>query len=245
MKKLSVLLALLLVMSCVLQVSAAEVPMSDQEYEARVAEILVSYAENPEAAKRALAELDTELIAEPQIVQYAGNSTARGTSPSDYDLSVSSFKRSNSTRIYLQWILTANKTETLPGPLDYVSLEWDTAYGTYYLSSTGGTGCTVQGRDKGIVLFNVEDDKLEKGNYVYGTVQVTPIITGWMEFGSKFVHTYATLNATGSATYSYTPSISANGSLGLSYTNSYTVTISGDINTWQLWADNATDIYDV
>lgn len=245
MKKLSVLLALLLAMSCVLQVSAAEVPMSDQEYEARVAEILVSYAENPEEATRALAALDTELIAEPQIVQYAGNSPARKTSPSDYDLCVSSFKRSNSTRIYLQWILTANKTETLPGPLDYVSLEWDTAYGTYYLSSAGGTGCTVQGRDKGIVLFNVEDDKLEKGNYVYGTVQVTPIITGWMEFGSKFVHTYTSQNYSGSATYSFTPSISATGSLGLSYTNSYTVNVSNETNCWQLWADNATDIYDV
>ena len=244
MKKISILLAILLVMSSALQVSAAEIPMNETEYEARVAEILVSYAENPEAAKRALAEIDTELVSEPTLVECGGNAVARGTYPSDYDLTVSSFKRSNSTRIYMQWILTANAEEEFVGPLDYVSLEWDTAYGTYYLSSAGGTGCTVQGRDAGIVLFNVEDDKLTVGSYVYGTVQVTPIATGWMEFGSKFVHTYTTTDVSGSATFSYTPSISTTGSLGLSYTNSFTVNVSNSTGNWQRWVDNAVNIYE-
>lgn len=244
MKKLSILLAILLVMSSVMQVSAAVVPASNQEYEERVAEILVSYAEDPEEARRALEELDTELIAEPTLVKCGNNSFARGTSPSDYDLTVTAFKRSNSTRIYMQWILVANEEEVFVGPLDYVSLEWDTAYGTYYSTSTGGDGCTVQGRDAGIVLFNVEDDKLSEGSYVYGTVQVTPIALGWMEFGSKFVHTYTSTNISGSATYSYTPSISATGSLGLSYTNSYTVNVSSSTSSWQRWVDNAVNIYE-
>lgn len=244
MKKLSVLLAILMVISNVLHVSAAETPMSDTEYEARVAEILVSYDEDPEAAKQALAEINTELISEPTLVGCGGNSSARGTYPSDYDLTVSSFKRSNSTRIYMQWILTANAVEENVGPLDYVSLEWDTEYGTYYLSSAGGTGCTVQDRDAGIVLFNVEDDKLDVGSYVYGTVQVTPISTGWMEFGSKFVHTYSTENLSGSAYISFTPSISTSGSLGLEYTMSYTVTASTTVSQWQRWADNAVNIYE-
>lgn len=233
MKKRAILLALLLVLGSVLQVCAAETP----DNEGRVAEILLSYDQDPEAAKQALAELDTVILSEPTVVRY-------GTYPSDYDLTVSSFMRSNSTRIYMQWILTANAEETRVGPLDYVSLEWDTAYGTYYLSSAGGTGCTVQGRDSGIILFNVEDDKLTEGSYVYGTVQVTPTNTGWMEFGSKFVHTYMTVNLSGSATLSYTPSISTTNSLGLSYTKSYTVTVDSDTSQWQLWTDNAVNIYE-
>lgn len=245
MKKRSVLLAILLAFCSVLQVSAAEIPMSDTEYEARVAEIMASYTDDPEAAKQALAELDTELVSEPTVVEGGSNSLVRGTSPSDYELTVSAYKRGNSERLYLQWMLTANASEWFPGPLDYVSLEWDTAFASYYLSSAGGDGCTVQGRETGIVLFNVEDDQLSSGDYVYGTVQVEPITGGWMEFGSKFVHTYTSLNVSGSASYAYVSSASASavgGSLGLSYTKTYTVNVDSETHQWQRWADNAVSV---
>lgn len=245
MKKLSVLLAFLLALSSVLQVSASESHENDVEYEAQVAAIMVSYVADPEAANKALEAIDTELLCEPTIVEY-GNSNQRKTSPSDYELTVSVFKRSNSDRYYLQWILLANTNEWFEGPLDYVSLEWDTAYASYYLSSAGGDGCTVQGRDAGIVLFNVEDDKMSSGDYVYGTVQVEPLQTGWMEFGSKYVHTYTSLFVSGSASYSYVTSASASAvgaGLGLSYTKTYTVNVSTDTNQWQIWADNAVNIY--
>lgn len=248
MKKLSVLFAFLLVFSSILQASAAEFPMDDLEYEDQVASILASYTDDPDAAKQALAELDTVLLSEPTVVECReGNPYTRGTSPSDYEFTVSSFKRSNSTRIYMQWILTANSYELSVGPLDFVSLEWDTAYGSYYLSSAGGDGCTVQGRDTGIVLFNVEDDKLFSGDYVYGTVQVEPLTTGWMAFGSKFVHTYTSYNVTGSATHSYISSASVSadgGSLGLSYTKTYTVNVDSETSQWQRWVDNAVNIYE-
>ena len=245
MKALSILMALALVFSCFTPITAAEVSMDDAEYEAQVAEILASYTDDPEAAKLALNNLDTILLSEPTIIEYTNNSNSRGTSPSDYELTVASTKRSNSNRIYLSCVLAVNAKEWYPGPLDFMSLEWDTAYGSYYLSVAGGTGCTVQGRDAGIVLFNIEDDKLSSGDYVYGTVQVEPIAAGWMEYGSKFVHTYTSFNVTGSASYSFTPSASISstgGSLGLSYTKTYSVTVSPTTSQWQLWADNAVNL---
>lgn len=245
MKKLSVLLALLIALSSVLQVSASEYHENDAEYEAQVAAIMVSYAADPEAANEALEAIDTELLCEPTVVEY-GNSNQRKTSPSEYELTVTAFKRSNSDRYYLQWVLLANANEWFEGPLDYVSLEWDTAYGSYYSSSAGGDGCTIQGRDTGIVLFNVEDDKMSKGDYLYGTVQVEPLQTGWMEFGSKYVHTYTSFLVSGSASSSFIPSVSASAmgaSLGLSYTKTYTVNVSTNTTQWQIWADNAVNIY--
>lgn len=245
MKALSILVVLALVFSCLTPVAAVEIAMSDAEYEAQVAAILATYTNNPEAAKKALQKLGATLISAPSIVAYNTNSNVRGTSPSDYELSVASTKRSNSNRIYLTCLLIANTAEWFPGPLDYMSLEWDTAYGSYYSSSTSGKGCTVQGRDTGIVLFNIEDDKLSSGDYVYGTVQVEPISSGWMEYGSKFVHTYTSFNITGSASYSFTPSASISGvggSLGLSYTKTFSVNVSTSTNQWQMWTDNAVNI---
>lgn len=82
--------------------SAANIPMPDTEYEAKVADILASYSNDPEVAREALAELDTVLVSEPSIVAYGSNSNGRGTSPSDYELTVSAYKRGNSNRFYLQ-----------------------------------------------------------------------------------------------------------------------------------------------
>lgn len=245
MKTLSVLIALILVFSCLVPVAPVQVFASDTEYEAQVAAILATYTSDPEAAKLALIKLDTTLLAEPSITAYNNSPKARGTSPSDYELLVASTKRSNSNRIYLSCVLIVNAKEWFPGPLDFMSLEWDTAYGKYYLSATGGGGCTVQGRDAGIVLFNIEDDKLSSGDHIYGTVQVEPISSGWMEYGSKFVHTYTSFNVSGSASYSFTPSASASGTgggLGLSYTKTYLVNVSSSTSQWQLWADNAVNL---
>lgn len=258
-KKLSVLLALSLIFGNTLQASAAELPeselpvneltTSDAEYEAQIAEILASYDEDPEAAIEALAELDTVLVSAPTVVEHTPSSSSRMTYPSDYDLSVSCVKRTNSNRLYLQWILVTHALEVWTGPLDYISLEWDTDYASYYLASAGGAGCTIQGRDTGIVLFNVEDHRLSTASDkpIYGTVQVTPTTTGWMEFGSKFVHTYTTINVGGSATFSFTPStaVAAGSSLNLAHTMSFKVDVGSETNQWQLWTDNAVKITEV
>lgn len=115
--------------------SAAALAMTDQEYEAAVAEIMSNYKTDPNAAILALSKLDTTLIEEPQITEHYSTSKARGTNPSDYTHTVYGFKRGNSNVYYLQWSLTANKSELFHGPLDYCSLEWDNSYASYYSSS--------------------------------------------------------------------------------------------------------------
>ena len=61
-------------------------PVDDAEYEAKIAEILASYAEDPEVAIQALAELDTELVSAPTTVEHGNASCTRATYPSDYEL---------------------------------------------------------------------------------------------------------------------------------------------------------------
>lgn len=252
MKKPAVLLAILLLLGGVLYVltsdtPTAEAPAEHVEYEDQVAKILVSYTGDPITATQALAELDTELLSAPTAVTYPDSSSSAEAPPSAYALSVFSFRQHDSNRIYLQWILTVNTAEPYAGPLDYVGLEWDTEYGSYYLSAAGGTGCTLQGRDTGIVVFNVEDVKQSSGSYVYGTVQVEPIATGEMEFGSKFIHTYTSEGIVGDAYVSYIPSVSPSamgGSLGLPHTMSFSVDGNAVTNQRPFWADGVINISD-
>lgn len=248
MKKIISLLAvisiLLGIFTC--SASAATVTMTDAEYEAAVAEIMSGYKNDPEAAVQALAQLDTTLIEEPQITEYYSGNNARSTSPSNYTHTVYSFKRGGSNVYYLQWSLSANKSEIAPGPLDYCSLEWDNSYASYYLSSGDDVMTTVQERKTGIVLFNIEDKKLDKGEYTYGTVQVKPKKSGWMEYGSKYVHTYTSLLVSGSATYSFSPSATLNSlgvaTLGVTGNYGFTVNVSSQTNQWQIWTDNAVNL---
>lgn len=245
MKKLiSMILVAILMLGCNTFVFAAESSTQDNEYEAAVAKIMSTYRTDPEAAKKALADLDTVLLEEPRIEEHSVNNDGmRGINPTDYVLSVYSFKRGGSSIHYLQWMVESKRDEWFSGPLDYVSIEWDTGYASYYLSNGDNTHSTVQGRNTGIVLFNVQDGDLKKGEYSYGTVQVKPIKSGWLEFGSKYVHTYTELVASGTASYSFAPSasISASGdfSLGLSSTYGFTVSVTGNTSKWQIWSDNA------
>ena len=216
------------------------------DYEDQVAEIMKTYSSDPVAAQLALEEIDTELVSLPTTVSHYNNANSRGTSPTDYTLQVYSFKKTGSSVIYLQWLLTANAREWLPGPLDYVSLEWDTDYASYYLSSGDSEFSTVKGRSAGIVLFNLEDDVLRKGDSTYGTVQVYRSQSGWMDIGSKFTHTYTAISIDGSANTSYQSSatIAANGgySLNLGHTDGYIVNIGTSTSSWELWTDNAIQI---
>ena len=105
---------------------------------------------------------------------------------------------------------------------------------------------TVQARSTGIVLFNIEDGKLDKGEYTFGTVQVLPTQSGEMEIGSKFVHTYTSLLLSGSASYSFAPSetINSTGEFTLGVTTNYgfTVSVGTMTNQWQIWADNTIEL---
>lgn len=175
MKKLisMMLAATIISLSCGSFVFAKESPKPDEEYEAAVAGIMATYQEDPEAAKVALAELDTTLVQEPTVQEYPGdNAVTRGIDPTDYVLSVYAFKRGGSAKYYLQWSVEALRDEWFEASLDYVSLEWDARNASYYLSNGDGVFSTVRDRHTGIVLFNVQDGDLHDGDFAYGTVQV-------------------------------------------------------------------------
>lgn len=245
-KWLAILLILCLSTCMVSPTLAAETETGDEAFEAVVAQIMTGYADDPDGAVEALAEIDVALIDTPTVTTYQTTSTARGRSPSNYTLTVYAYKRGGSSIYYLQWSLSVDKKEWYPGPLDYVSLEWDTENAKYYGSSGDGDESTVAGKSDGIVLFNLEDDNLAAGDSSYGTVQVTRKGTGSLDFGSKFTHTYTSFGITGSVSYTFKPSstISAAGefSLGLSYTYGYTVTISTGTTEWSIWADNTVSL---
>ena len=248
MKKWSALvLSLLMLLSQIASVSAEEPNSDDAEYELAVAAIMRDYWNDPEGTANRLAELDTELVGEPTVESHyaeAGNMT-RATSPTDYTLSVYSFKRGNSSNYYLQWSLDCNKRELRPGALDYVSLEWDTACADYYTSSGDGAFSSVSSRSTGIVLFTLEDDALRVGDCAIGTMQVTPTVAGEMEYGCKFAHTY---NKSTISVGQVTPQFNltrAGGekTFGIGYTSTFSLTITSDTVMWDMWRDNAVTMH--
>lgn len=212
----------------------------------QIAAIMQTYFDDPEGTKSALNSIGVDLLDEPQIISYNSTNQERGLNPTDYTLSVYSARRAGSKNTYLMWSLQANKTELFPGPLDYISMEWDTEYASYYSSTGDDVFSTVQGRDDGIVLFNVQDNDLDKNESTYGYVIVSPKKTGWMEYGSKYVHTYTKFLFGGSASASFSPSteVSDSGemSLNLAYTMGFTVTVGANTAQWQIWNDNAVDL---
>ncbi|MDE6386164.1 MAG: hypothetical protein K2L36_08505 [Eubacterium sp.] len=250
MKKVISFVLFLSILMCSSILAYANDNSYNEEYDASVAEIMKTYQENPDAALAALEELDTVLLDEPTVTEYTSSNngiSTYATNPTDYTFSVYSYKRAGSTIYHLQWLLQTNKKESSPGPLDFVSLEWDTACASYYLSKGDGEISTVKATNTGIVLFNVQDKDLKKGGSTFGTVQVNPTKRNTtLKYGSKFIHTYTSLSLSGSASYSFSPSasVSASGdaSLGLSYTMGYTVNLGTKTNKWQLWTDNAVKI---
>ena len=135
--------------------------------------------------------------------------------------------------------------QLIHSPLDKISIEWDTKYADYYVSNGDSNISSVADRKTGIVLFNIEDKKLKKGEFATCIVQVTPKQSNvWLEFGSKYVHNYTTvILLNGEASYSFAPSssLSSSGeaSLGLTYTYGFKMTFGASTKGWQLWADNA------
>lgn len=239
------LLAVALMLPMLISAAAAEVTMSEGEFTDAVAEILKDYYANPDTAIQKLEEIGAYLEGEPVLITHnsSENENARGTGFQDYSFYVTCIRRSNSTLRYLQWHLTANAREWFPGPYDLVSLEWDTAYADYYDSYGDGVYTSIAGRQAGIVLFNLDDSELKKGDYCYGTVRVDPVQNGTMEFGSKFTHIYTSINLGGSANWGFSPSaqLASNGiaTLGFSYTFGYSVTVGTGAEQWSLWTDNA------
>ncbi len=251
-RTISFIVFILMLFGCCTQIAyAAEIPMSEEDYLAAVTEIMKGYADNPEFAIQQLANIDTTLVVEPQYnaVPCAYTGTDRNN-PTDYNFYVYCTSRGNASTgytYYIMWSLTAYRTEYNPGPIDHLSIEWDTQYGSYRTATGDGEYSSVHSRTTGIVVFNVEDDELINGETASGSVRIDPLKSGTMPFGSKYVHSYNTLTPTGgSATVSFgnSASLAATGevSLGLTYTYGFTVSFTSNTESWQRWTENTANI---
>ena len=134
------ILVLLIASAMVLPACSAAIMTDEEAYLAAVAEIMERYQKDPEGVEEELLSMNTILLTEPEIVFYNdGEVVSRETLPTDYSLSVYSFKRGNqSANYYLQWLLEVNATEWFPGPLDYVCFEWNEDIGAFYSASGDG-----------------------------------------------------------------------------------------------------------
>ncbi len=241
-------LGVLMLLSCIMPAMAAESQeMNDEDFDMAVAEAMRDYDFDPEGTKDALAELDATLIGEPTKVEYSTSIdegiSLMSTLPSNYNLEVYSIKRGNTSDYRLQWRLDCNKTETLPGGLDYVSIEWDTARASFNKFTKDSKYTSVKSRSTGIVLFNVEDANMTAGTWTIGTVYVTPIKSGTMRFGSKFTHTYTEFSNTGTSSASFGISANSEKSLQLSYTYTYTVTTTQNARAWDVWEETTVSMH--
>lgn len=235
-------------MICIMPAMATESQkMSDEDFDMAVAQIMRDYDSDPEGTKAALAELDATLIGEPTKVEHNANTndgiSLTSTLPSNYELEVYSIKRGNTSDYRLQWRLDCNKTETSPGELDYISIEWDTARANFNKFTSHSKYTSVKERRTGIVLFNVEDENMTAGTWTIGTVYVTPTKSGAMRFGSKFTHTYTKTSVTGTASVSFGISADAAKSLGLSYTYTYSVTTTQNARAWDVWKETTVSMH--
>ena len=245
-RTISMLLALIMLLCTGSMIPFASAnSLSEEEYLSAVHEIMKHYAENPEWAVEQLALLDTTLI---QILLsdnlvYPCEEVDRNN-PSDYSMSVYCTSRGSSSlgyTYYIMWSLTAKRTENNPGPIDHLSIEWDTQYGSYHSASYDGEYSTLCDRSTGVVVFNVEDDELVNGKTTTGSVRVNPVKSGRMEFGAKFIHSYNLFSpSAGSSTISFVPSANlSTGSLQLEYTDTLTVSFSSTTDSWQRWEEGA------
>ena len=246
MKKYTYWLMAALMVFSTFSVALANEPDEEAAFLQQVTAIMQDYDSDPEAAEAALAELDAELVGEPQTQTVpSGSPATRSTMPTDYRLMVYALKRGGQSYYHLIWNLNAEEKETDCGSLDYVSIEWDTSRARYYSSRGDNNYSTVRGRSDGIVLFNLQDQDMNAGSLAAGSVQVTPTVAGEMEYGSKFAHTYTVTENVVTSTTQFVSSAaaSADPSLGLSYTDSYTVTTSQREYVWYLWDDNAATMH--
>ncbi|MGF9891312.1 hypothetical protein ABEX78_21870 [Priestia megaterium] len=158
------------------------------------------------------------------------------TNPTKIWMGVYSAKRGGQGYYHLGVGWQNKETEKNPATLDVVSIEWDPKYGKFYTASSTGDGITTKRdgskRDKGVYLFNVNDSKKKFDSYA--TVQVTPKKKGWLEYGSKYTHTYSTKSK--STTGQSGIGFSKDGSNG-GY--SYSVTKTTSVSSWPKYDENA------
>lgn len=155
----------------------------------------------------------------------------------DVDLTLYSSHRGTEPYYYL----TAGVTSKVylnaeAGSEDLISVEWDPAAAEYYDTTTGQYTTYMDGskRAKGIVLFNLQDKNLRKGEYAYASVRVKRKTGSKLDFQTKYVHTFDTTNFT----WSIGGNVEYEQSTGIKGGMSFSVSGEAKQKSWQRFADN-------
>ena len=170
------------------------------------------------------------------------NEMTRASLSSDVKHTVYCVHRGGPLPYYLTAQVTAQKPiSTSCGTEDVISVEWKTKQASYYSSKPGTNTTYMDGskRNKGILLFNLQDVKLtSKGKSAHCSALVKPKDgKKKIVFASKYVHTYEENN--------YTWNIGGNikySSTGL--TGGLTFEVSGKQleYSWNHYADNVVSL---
>jgi hypothetical protein len=222
--------------------------MTDSEFD----EFLVNYVYTNTEAGIPEAEIRDNLLkmgielGDINTVNYYDSSTHNNgiisplyISPTKAILSTFISRVSNSSNYEIYTYVSLKETESEPGALDLLSVEWDPNIATYvknehdsyYTSYMDGSQSS-----NGIILFNIDDKILKSagGNIAYGSVYVTPKKSGTLKTYAKYIHTYSKTNVTwtigGNITY---------GTGGLAGGSTFSLTGTSVPDNWQIAADGS------
>ena len=188
-------------------------------------------------AKQKLSQNNIEILSF-SIEENIDTNSEKSINPSDYSMITYSYRISGSNDIYLQTTIASDRSEWFSGPLDIASIEWDINYASYQTSKGDNRISTVRDatkRNNGLVIFNVEDSKLSKGENTVLYVRVRPIRGGQLHFGTEYAHTYKEFIIN-------SPTISLgykSGKIGLTFD----LAISSGGRYWRKWNDTRIIVY--
>lgn len=208
--------------------------MDDEQFSSFIAEYVSSSEKEFGIVKEELKLLGVELEGDNNSIK------TDSIHPRDVDFSVYTFKRSGQSQRYIQALLEFNKKPYYPGTYDLLSVEWDSSMASYWASTCSGEidKHDSSKRNQGIVIFYVMDRFIKSGDYVYATVQVIGEDTGWLDYSSRYAHTFATTDVERShaTEFSYTP----NELPSIKY--SFKLNLRSDEDSWYIDRDNSVKI---
>jgi hypothetical protein len=225
--------------------------MTDKEFD----EFLINYISTNTDAGMTESEIQDNLLrmgielGDINTVSYLDTSISDDSiispmyiSPTKATIKTTIAKVANQSTYRIYTYVTLRETESDPGALDLLSIEWDPNVATYskndhdsyYTSYMDGSQSS-----KGIIIFNIDDNILTSGggNLAYGSVYVTPKKSATLKTYSKYIHTYSKNSITwtigGNITY---------GTGGLAGGSTFSLTGTTVPDNWQIAADGSINV---
>ncbi|QDX93422.1 hypothetical protein EEL30_14650 [Brevibacillus laterosporus] len=219
--------------------------MTDEEFDKFIVTFTKEFKGTPDEAKQELSLLDIEYSTK-EVEHSSIASSKKAEHPSvassdleaaDLEFSITQSKRGKDSFYRLISTFGAKYAVFDHGSYDLVSIEWDPDVASYYEAVVGDEKRASlrdgSKRKQGIYMFNVYDYREDFDTYA--AVYVEPKVKGkWLEYGSKYTHTYVTKGSgsSGQASFEF-----GRGSIGTSL--SYTVNPSSSESSWEKWDDGA------